>query len=169
MTHLRKFYINDDLAFVYNYLSKEFGVAAADIKVLNRGNDREYISSNFEKILSKYWEHSPCEQWTSIEMYANDEVLYFAKRIIFGTHYCDINCPVIMKKFCPHYDMVVEAHCLYVKDMIIKRPTNFDIKSAAHRINVLLEFQELFSVTLLTTNTNLSLRNSLTGQKLRYV
>ena len=35
MTHLRKFYINHDLAFVYNDLSKEFGVAAADIKVLN--------------------------------------------------------------------------------------------------------------------------------------
>ena len=165
MTHLRKFYINDDLAFFYNDLSNEFGVAAADIKVLNRGNDREYFSSNFEKFLSKYWEHPPCEQWTSIEMYANDEVLYFVKRIIFGTHYCDINCPVIMKKFCPHYDMLVEAHCLYVKDVIIKRPTTFDIKSAAHRINVLLEFQELFSVTLLTTNTNLSLRNSLTGQK----
>ena len=63
MTHLRKFYINDDLALVYNDLSKEFGVAAADIKVLNRGNDREYFSSNNEKILSKYWEHSPCEQW----------------------------------------------------------------------------------------------------------
>ena len=91
---------------------KEFGVAAADIKVLNRANNREYFSSNFEKILSKYWEHSPCEQWTRIEMYANDGVLYLAKRIIFGTHYCDINCPAIMKKFCSHYDMVMEAHCL---------------------------------------------------------
>ena len=62
MNHLRKFYLNDDLAFVSNDLSKEFGVAAADIKVLNRGNDREYFSSDFEKNLSKYWEHSPCEQ-----------------------------------------------------------------------------------------------------------
>ena len=62
MTHLRKCYINDDLGFVYNDLSKEFGIAALDIKVLNRGNNREYFSSNFEKILSKYWERSPCEQ-----------------------------------------------------------------------------------------------------------
>ena len=82
MTHLRKFYINDELAFVYNDLSKEFGVAAADIKVLNRGNDREYFSSYFENILSKYWEH-------------------------------------------------------------LKRPATFGIKSAAHRINVLLEFDEV--------------------------
>ena len=82
MTHLRKFYINDELAFVYNDLSKEFGVAAADIKVLNRGNDREYFSSYFENFLSKYREH-------------------------------------------------------------LKHPATFDIKSAAHRINVLLEFDEV--------------------------
>ena len=143
MTHVRKFYINDDLALVYNDLLKEFGVAAADIKVLNRGNDREYFSSDFEKFLSKYWERSPCKQWRRIEMYANDGVLYFAKRINFGMHYCDINCPVIMKKFCYHYDMVVEADCLYVKDVVIKRPTTFDIKSAAHHINVLLKFQDI--------------------------
>ena len=37
----------------------------------------------------------------------------------------------------------MEAHCLYVKDVVIKRPTTFDIKSAAHRINVLLEFQQV--------------------------
>ena len=84
MIHLRKFYINDELAFVYNDLSKEFGVATADIKVLNRGNDREYFSSYFEKFLTKYWEH-------------------------------------------------------------LKRPTTFDIKSATHRINVLLEFHEVIS------------------------
>ena len=82
------------------------GVAAAEIEVLNRGNDREYFSSGFEKILSKYWEHSPCEQWARIEMYANYGVLYFAKRIIIGTHYCDINCPVVMKNFSSHYDML---------------------------------------------------------------
>ena len=87
-------------------------------------------------------------------MYANDGVLYFTKHIIFGTHYCDINCPVIMKKFCSHYDMVVEAHCLYVKDVIIKLPITFDIKSAAHLIDVLLEFQEVFSMKPLTKNTN---------------
>ena len=57
MIHLRKFYINDELAFVYNDLSKEFGVATADIKVFNRGNDREYFSSYFENFLTKYWEH----------------------------------------------------------------------------------------------------------------
>ena len=65
-THLRKFYITDDLTFVYNVLSKEFGVAAADVKVLIIENKREYVSSDFEKILSKYWEHSPSEQWARI-------------------------------------------------------------------------------------------------------
>ena len=81
---------------------------------------------------------------TRIEMYANNGVLYFAKCIIFGMHYCDINCPVIMKKFCSDCDMVVEAHCLYVKYVVIKRPATFNIKSAAHHINVILElFQEV--------------------------
>ena len=136
MTHLRKFYLNDDLAFVYNDISKEFGVAAEDIKVVNRGRDREYFSSDFEKILSKHWEHSPSEQWARIEMYAKDGVLYFAKRTIFDTH-CDINCPLIIKKFRSHYDMVVEAHRLDVKYVVIKRPTTFDIKSSDHGINVL--------------------------------
>ena len=109
MTHLRKFYISNDLAFVYNDLLKEFEVAAADIKLFDRRNDRVYFSSNFEKLLSKYQEHSLCEQWTRTEMFANNRVLYFAKRIIFGKHFCDINCPVIMKKFCSHYGMIVEA------------------------------------------------------------
>ena len=77
----------------------EFGVAAGDIKVFTRRNDREYFSSDFENFLSKNWEHSPCKKWTRTEMYANDGVLYFTKRIIFSTHYCDINCPVVMKKF----------------------------------------------------------------------
>ena len=39
-------------------------------------------------------------------MYANYGVLYFAKRIIIGTHYCDINCPVVMKNFSSHYNML---------------------------------------------------------------
>ena len=65
-THLRKFYITDDLAFVHNVLSKEFGVAAADIKVLIIENKREYVSSDLEKILSKYWEHSLSKQWARI-------------------------------------------------------------------------------------------------------
>ena len=65
-THLRKFYITDDLVLIHNVLSKEFGVAAADIKVLIIENKREYVSSNFEKVLSKYWEHSLSKQWAGI-------------------------------------------------------------------------------------------------------
>ena len=65
-THLRKFYITDDLVLIHNVLSKEFGVAAADIKVLIIENKREYVSSDFEKVLSKYWEHSLSKQWAGI-------------------------------------------------------------------------------------------------------
>ena len=111
MTHLRKFYIKYDLAFVYNDLSKEFGVAAADIKVLNRkwyGIFFQWFWKNLEQVLGAF------SLWTMtrIEMYANNGVLYFPKCIIFVMHCCDINCPVM---FCSDCDMVVEAHCLYGK------------------------------------------------------
>ena len=42
---------------------------------------------------------SPCKHWARIEIRANDGVLWFAKRIAFGTHYCGINCSIISKKF----------------------------------------------------------------------
>ena len=48
-----------------------------------KGNDREYFSSDFERILSKFWVHSPCAHWTRIEIYAIAGVLCFAKRVIF--------------------------------------------------------------------------------------
>ena len=34
MTHLRKFYLNDDFLFVYNNMSHEFGVAVSHIKLV---------------------------------------------------------------------------------------------------------------------------------------
>ena len=34
MSYLRKFYFNEDLAFIYNDLLNEFGIAASDIVVL---------------------------------------------------------------------------------------------------------------------------------------
>ena len=83
MSQLKKFYPNDDLAFAYNDLLHKFGIAATDIKLISEGNDRDYFSGDFEVILCKYWEHSPCEQSARIEMNANDGVLYLAKRIIW--------------------------------------------------------------------------------------
>ena len=61
MTHLQKLYLNGDLAFVYNDLLHKFEITAADIKLISKGNDREYFSSNFQMILSKLWEQSPCK------------------------------------------------------------------------------------------------------------
>ena len=59
MSHLRKYYLNDDLAFIYNDLLHELGVASnSNIEVLYKGSDREYYASDFEKCLDKYWEYS---------------------------------------------------------------------------------------------------------------
>ena len=87
MSHLRKFYFNEDLIFIYNNLLNEFGIAASDVKLLYKGNDKDYFASNFEKCLIKLWEHFPCEHWTRIEIYVMDSVLWFAKRVVFGPHF----------------------------------------------------------------------------------
>ena len=54
MSHFRKFYLNDDLGFVYNDLLHEFVIAATDIKLISKGNNREYFSSNFEQVLGAF-------------------------------------------------------------------------------------------------------------------
>ena len=55
--------LNDGLAFIYNDLLHEFGIAAAILGALGK-----------------------------IEIYAMDGVLWLAKRVTFGTHFCDILC-----------------------------------------------------------------------------
>ena len=44
----------------------------------------EYSSCDFERIVNSQWILSPREQWTRIQMYVMDGVLYFAKLIVFG-------------------------------------------------------------------------------------
>ena len=79
MNHLRKFYLNDKLSLGYSNMSHEFGVAASDVKlVFYKGNDNDYFSSDFERILSKHWESSPCQHWKRIEIQPSDGILWFA-------------------------------------------------------------------------------------------
>ena len=78
MTHLQKFYLNDDFSFVYNNMSPEFGLAACDIKLVYKGNDKDYFSSDFERILTKCCESSPCQHWARIEIPPSDSILWFA-------------------------------------------------------------------------------------------
>ena len=80
MTHLQKFYLIDDLAFVYNDLLHCLEL----LLLISKGKDREYFASDFERILSKFWEQSPCKHW--IRIYVMDGILWFAKQLIFGAH-----------------------------------------------------------------------------------
>ena len=146
MSHLRKFYLNDDLAFAYNYLLHEFGIAAVDIKFISKGNEREYFSSDFETILSKFWVHSPCAHWTRIVIYAMYGVLWFAKRPVFDTHFCEISCVKISKKYDSKNDIVIESECLCLRNVVIRHPTRFDINSMSERNYILLEFQGSFDM-----------------------
>ena len=90
---------------------------------------------------------SPCKHWARIEIRANDGVLWFGKRIAFGTHYCGINCSIISKKFDTLHNAVIESSCIYLKDVFIfifKRPTLFDHKCITNHNYLLLQFQKCF-------------------------
>ena len=87
---------------------------------------------------------SPCKDWVRIEIRANDGVLWFAKRIVFGTHYCGINCSIILKKFDTLHDVVIDSTCIYLKDVVFKRPTLFDHKCITNHNYLLLQFQKCF-------------------------
>ena len=86
MKSVRKFYLNEDVTFVYNELLQEYRVATADIKLFHKGSNDNYSSSDFEKKLNKQWTFSNCKHWARVHIYVMDSVLYFAKRNIFGTH-----------------------------------------------------------------------------------
>ena len=68
INHLRKFCLNDEFSFVYSNMSHEFGVAASDVKLIYKRNDKDYFSTDFERILRKYWESSPWQHWKRIEI-----------------------------------------------------------------------------------------------------
>ena len=54
MPHLRKFYFNEVLTLICNDLLNEFGIAASDVTLLYKGNDKDYFASNFLKCSSKF-------------------------------------------------------------------------------------------------------------------
>ena len=148
MSHLRKYYLNDDLAFIYNDLLHELGVASnSNIEVLYKGSDREYYASDFEKCLNKYWEYSLHASWTRIKIYVLDGVLWFAKRALFGNHLCEVSCCKLSRKADSKNDLFLESECLYLKDVLIKTITNFDLNCMSRRNHVLLEIQERFDTT----------------------
>ena len=142
MSHLRKYYLNDDLAFIYNDLIHELGVASnSNIEVLYKGSDREYYASN------KYWEYSPHASWTKIKIYVLDGVLWFAKRALFGNHLCEVTCCKLSRKADCKNHLVLESECLYLKDVSIKNITNFDLNCMSRPNHVFLEIQESFDTT----------------------
>ena len=54
MPYLRRFYCNDDMAFIYNEILKKFGIACSNVHILYNDNDKEYFASDFEKCLSNF-------------------------------------------------------------------------------------------------------------------
>ena len=139
MPYLRRFYCNDGMAFIYNEVLKKFGIACSNVYVLYKGNDKEeYFASDLEKYLLNFQAYWPCENWTRIEIYVHDGILWFARRSVFGTvstaHYCDIGST---------FDAILDFECLYARNSVIKKFKQYE-KNLMRKLYcfVLLQFQE---------------------------
>ena len=66
---------------------------------------------------------------------------------MFGNHLCDVTCCKLSRKADCKNDLVVESGCLYLKDVLMKIITNFDMNCMSRPIHVLLEIQERFDIT----------------------
>ena len=158
MLAIRKFYGTENLAFLYSELLQELEGTAEEPGLIHKGNNAEYSSCDFERIVNSQWILSPRGQWTSIQMYVMDGVLYFAKLVVFGRHTCDHNCVITSEDFGGGCIKVIESNCLHAKSKVVRRPTSFDIRSSNHRIYVLLEFQEIIPPEPVDDNTNRKLK-----------
>ena len=147
MLYLRRFYCNDDMAFIYNEILKEFGIACSNAYVLYKGNDKKYFASDFEKCISNFWAYGPCESWTKIEIYVHDAILWFARRSAFGrvstAHYCDLTCIRDSKSHDSTFDVILDSKCLSARNSVIKKITQYE-KDLMRKLYCfeLLEFQE---------------------------
>ena len=119
MLAIRKFYGTENLAFLYNELLQELGGTAEDPGLIHKGNNAEYSSCDFERIVNSQWILSPRGQWTSIQMYVMDGVLYFAKLVVFGRHTCDHNCVIISEDFSGGCIKVIESNCFMLKTKLL--------------------------------------------------
>ena len=90
-------------------------------------------------------------------MFSIDGALWLAKRVITGTHFCDIFCAKISKKCDSENDLVIESESLYLRNSVIRHLTRLDMKSMSERNYVLFEFQESFNTDRRNQN-NLKLK-----------
>ena len=74
-----------------------------------------------------------------------DGIWWFAKQVIFGAHYRDVNCSIILKKLYMETDFVLESSYLFIfKGRSCRRHTmSFDLNSVTYCNDVLLEFQDV--------------------------
>ena len=96
--------------FIMIYYTK-FEITVTDIKLISKGNHRDYFSSDYERIFSKFWEQHLCNHWTRIEIYVIDGTIWFAKPVIFGAYYSDVKCSTVSKRLDAGYDFVLESTC----------------------------------------------------------
>ena len=108
----RKFYYSEDFLLVYDNASGEFGVASTDAKLLYQGDNKFYLTNNFERHLTKFWNSSNVHDSTRIELYYSKRILWFAKEVCYGLHvfyriYCRSKKRVSFKRCCEKFSFYI--------------------------------------------------------------
>ena len=121
----RKFYYSEDFLLVYDNASGEFGVASTDAKLLYQGDNKFYLTNNFERHLTKFWNSSNVHDSTRIELYYSKRILWFAKEVCYGLHMCSTASIVEAKRESASKDVVKSSHFIYLEDRMVKTTTPF--------------------------------------------
>ena len=142
LDELRKFCCSEDFLLVYNNASGDFGVASADAKSLHQSDNKFYLTNDFERLLTKFWNSSNVYNWTRIELYYSERILRFAKEVCYGLYMCSTTCIVEAKRESASKDLAKNSHCIYLKDRVVKTTTPFAKNLSSKNVSVLLEMDE---------------------------
>ena len=101
-----------------------------------------YLINDFERLLTKFWNSSNVHNWTRIELYYSERILWFAKEVCYGLHMCSTTCIVEAKRESASKDVVKSSHCICLKDRVVKTTTPFAKNFSSKNVSVLLEMDE---------------------------
>ena len=144
MNELRMFYKTSDLAFVYDGVFNTFGIGCRNPDLLYKGDDDVYTPSDFERILNNLWNKSPMEEWTRCEIYVSGRVVWFTRKVVFGTHHCSTNCIKESQARNEFFDEVTDSTCLYLRYKVSRRHQSFQESFSNDKQIVLLEILDFF-------------------------
>ena len=147
MYTLRQTLKTEKLNFVFNKCSNKFGIACNNRIFVRSATPFAFLETDnrfnaqFEKLVNAHWLLSPVEIWTRIEVYAVDNIIYFAKLTDLATDICDHYC-ITSAKHCSDKILIEESVCNQARGNFVRIPTVLDAKVSSKHIRVLIKFGE---------------------------